>query len=312
VSYKIRFARFAAVASLLANSAYCLAAEPSTVSPATPDAAGQLEEIIVTAQKRQSPLQHTPVAITSVSSKELADQVIQQAQDLNNVVPGLQIYPILNSLQVSVRGLGATFLDPRGDPTVATSLDGLYFAKPIPNGTALFDLDRIEVLKGPQGTLYGRNAAVGALNLVTNLPVVGQYGGELQMDVGNLGLIGTQGVANLPISGDAAMRISFKTISRDGYIDHYYDDADSKALRVSAIWHATEELDIFAEANYAKIGGHGSTPLSWPCAGYPTRSPYPRHVRSLMLAARYPSLALKNPCRAIFNCTWTTTWGGPR
>ena len=137
---------------------------------ATPAPDQELTEVVVTAEKRPADLEHTPIAMSVVGTAELQSRHLDSLTDLNGVVPGVQIYPVLNSTQVSVRGLGSTFLDPRAQPGVASSLDGLYFAQPTSNGGGFFDIARIEMLKGPQGTLEGRNAAASAINVITNRP----------------------------------------------------------------------------------------------------------------------------------------------
>ena len=136
----------------------------------------ELTEIVVTAEKRPADLEHTPIAMSVVGTGELQSRHLDNLTDLNGAVPGVQIYPVLNSTQISVRGLGSTFLDPRGQPGVASSLDGLYFAQPTSNGGGFFDIARIEILKGPQGTLEGRSAAAGAINVITNRPDVDKIG----------------------------------------------------------------------------------------------------------------------------------------
>ena len=122
----------------------------SSSTKATPAPDQELTEIVVTAEKRPADLQHTAIAMSVVGTAEIQSRHLDNLTDLNGVVPGVQIYPVLNSTQVSVRGLGSTFLDPRAQPGIASSLDGLYFAQPTSNGGGFFDIARIEVLKGPR------------------------------------------------------------------------------------------------------------------------------------------------------------------
>ena len=237
-------------------------------SPKATSASDQeLTEIVVTAEKRPADLQNTPIAMSVVGAAELQSRHLISLTDLNGVVPGVQIYPVLNSTQVSIRGLGSTFLDPRAQAGVASSLDGLYFAQPTSNGGGFFDLARIEVLKGPQGTLEGRNAAAGAISVITNRPDVGHFETSAAVTAGNYGLLSTEGMINIPVNEKLAFRAAFQTVDRDGYVGHFYNDAKNVYGRVEALWTPLDRLTIFNELNYNHAGGKGVAPEYYPYAG---------------------------------------------
>jgi iron complex outermembrane receptor protein len=236
-------------------------------SKATTAPEEQLTEIVVTAQKRTTDLEHTPIAMSVVGAADLQSRHLEGLTDLNGVVPGVQIYPLINSTQISIRGLGSTFLDPRAQAAVASSLDGLYFAQPTSNGGGFFDIARIEILKGPQGTLEGRNAAAGAISVITNRPDVENFATSAAVTTGNYGLWTTEGMINIPLNDKLAVRAAFQTVDRKGYIGHIYNDAKDDYGRVEALWTPLDRLTIFNEINYNHVGGYGTAPEYHPFAG---------------------------------------------
>ena len=260
--------------SAQANAQTALAPASSQPTVSGDSSTSAIADIVVTAEKRSSTVQKTAIAITTVGKEVLDQRHVVDVEDLNDLVPGVQFYPIGNIVQVAVRGLGSTFFDPRGDSAVSSSIDGLYFARPIPNGGLFYDLARVEVLKGPQGTLYGRNAGVGAVNLVTNRPTA-NFGAAASVSVGNYGTVDSTGMINLPITDTLQVRGAFRTANHDGYLGGYYDDADARAGRVSVLWKPTAKLTVFGEINVSHEGGHGNLPASYPCAG---ATPYSLYV----------------------------------
>jgi iron complex outermembrane receptor protein len=242
------------------------AAQQPTAAAAQQPAEPQLAEVVVTAEKRANNVQRTSLAMTVLGADELKIKKVNDPRDLNSLVPGVQIYPIQSAIQVSVRGIGSTFLDPRGDGAASQSLDGLYFAKPSSNGGGFYDIARVEVLKGPQGTLYGRNAAAGAVNVITNRPV-NDYQAMLEVGAGDYGLIETQGMVNVPVNQQLALRAAFQTLNHDGYVGNSYYDANNVGARLEAQWTPTDKLSVFAEGNYTHNGGHGTTATYYPFAG---------------------------------------------
>jgi len=130
----------------------------------------QIEEIVVTAQKREENLQRVPIAVSAVTSTMLSSHGITSVQDLGQAVPGLIVVPQLNSFSPIIRGIGQSNLAPGSDPGVATYVDGVYYSSPSGSALGLGDVSRVEVLRGPQGTLFGRNANGGVVNIVTSDP----------------------------------------------------------------------------------------------------------------------------------------------
>ena len=169
----------AALAPVHAWGAESVAAPPTARPTESQANVVSVQEVVVTAEKRESTVQRTAATVSVVNSTVLMRQQIVDLKDLNAVLPNVQIVPVVNSLQITIRGIGSDFIDPRADPGTAASLNGLYFDRPLPNGFAFLDVSRVEVLAGPQG----RAALVGSFTgtvdfggglLVSHAPGVGE------------------------------------------------------------------------------------------------------------------------------------------
>ena len=229
-------------------------------------ASPQVAEVVVTAEKRVSTAQRTAAAINVLDSGTFARQQIVELKDLNSVLPDASVAAVGNSYQISIRGIGSNFIDPRADPGVAASINGLFLDRPLPSGFAFLDMARVEDLNGPQGTLYGRNAAAGAINVISNQPV-DHYEGLIRVIGGNYNDNEVTAVVNIPLGDTLAVRAAYERDRRDGYIGDYYDDLHSDSSRLSAKWTPTSKLTIYAEGDYLQTGGHGASGESYPCAG---------------------------------------------
>src|ERR1700730_10674798 len=152
-------------------------AEPE--ASASANEAGGLEEVLVTAQRREESAQSVGIAMSVLSGESLADKSISYINDLQNAVPSLQVEPAFGSGQPQFRLRGVGFIDYTSNNTspVGVSLDGVAFALPIQTQGQLFDIDRVEVLRGPQGTLYGRNTTGGQINFISNRPTADTHAG---------------------------------------------------------------------------------------------------------------------------------------
>ena len=164
-----------------------------------------LEEIVVTAQKRAESAQDVPIAITAFDSAALDRNQIENADDLANFVPNLQFGNFSSTATAAIRGIGHTNTTAGGDPGVALHLDGVYIGRPIGTVFRFWDLERMEVLRGPQGTLYGRNTTGGSINFITRRPTE-EFGGNIDASYGEFNHYQLRGVVNLPISDNAASR----------------------------------------------------------------------------------------------------------
>ena len=185
-----------------------LAADVSLASGSAPTDDAGLVEIVVTAERREESLQKTSVALQVLSAQELQNAGVVQMQDLSTIVPGLQIGQGGAATQIYIRGVGDLGTTPITNPAVATNLDGVYVARPQAVDGHFFDIARVEVLKGPQGTLYGRNASGGAINIITTRPSLEGFGGYGDVEFGNYSEVLAEGAVNLPLSSEIALRIS--------------------------------------------------------------------------------------------------------
>ena len=212
-----------AVLALAASSgahAQTTAANPPAPTVVTD---GPIAEVFVTATKRSTSLQRTPVAVTALNAAALDDAHVQTIQDVVNLVPGFQATGQGDHgvITMTLRGVGNDSAKTEyADPEVATFIDGVYSPRPEGASALLFDLDSIEVLRGPQGTLWGRNSSVGAVNMQTAKPVIGSTSGSVEAGIGNYNRLGARGAVNVPLSDTAALRIAFVHEQHDGYVDY--------------------------------------------------------------------------------------------
>ena len=198
----------------------------------------QIEEVLVTAEKRQASVQDTSISITAFEGEFLADFGIRNQEDLANFIPATTIQPY----DMAVRGIGRSFRALGGDPGIATYFDGVYsedFGIASTEG-GLYDIERIEVLRGPQGTLYGRNAVGGAINFISNSPT-DEFEGEIKTNVGTRGLFEMYGLVSGPIiDGVLNARATGIKRERDGY---YEDDGFTAA-------GSNQDVGNYGDENY--------------------------------------------------------------
>jgi iron complex outermembrane receptor protein len=209
------------------------------------DASDSLQEVIVTAQKREEPLSKIPIAVSAVSPQELATAGVQAVEDLTTRVPDLEIGNnnfLGNAVVLTIRGLTSNYFDYLGDPAVSTYVDGVYVARTEGLSTGFFDLERVEVLRGPQGTLYGRNTIAGAVNVITASPK-DEFDAAAEVSAGNYNDIQTRAMVNVPVTDEFSVRLSTMTHRNDGYFNtegstaRNYGVADDFGGRLSALFH---------------------------------------------------------------------------
>ncbi|MDY0005271.1 MAG: TonB-dependent receptor [Spongiibacteraceae bacterium] len=185
---------------------------------------GTLEEVVVTAQKREQSLQETPIAITAFNSRDLQQKGIENLTDLGTFAPNVKIASLpSNTAKAAIAIRGSVTSNPAitWEPTVGMYLDGVYIAKFSGNVFKIVELERIEVLRGPQGTLYGKNTIGGAINMITKKPT-GELGGTVRAGFGNFGQWEAYGSLDLPALqlgglGELKAKLSYVTEERDGF-----------------------------------------------------------------------------------------------
>jgi len=199
-----------------------LAVSTSLLAISAP-AFAQLDEIIVTAQKKEENLQDVPIAIAAFDIEALETNRIEGLEDIGRIAPGVTITPNsadANGVQVNIRGIG--ILDPQvgQDARVAIYQDGVYLGKTQGLAFDMPDLARIEVLKGPQGTLYGRNSVGGAINLISAKPNADELTGRIKAEYGNFNHIKGSAAVNIPMGDSAGFRLAGSYLTRDGWVEN--------------------------------------------------------------------------------------------
>jgi iron complex outermembrane receptor protein len=219
------FALIAGAASAHAQGAAAPAAVAAASAPggrAVPDD-GTLQQVVVTATKRATTLEDTPLAVTSLNAQTLDDQHVQTIADLTHLVPSFQATTQGDHgvITLTLRGIGNDSAKTEyADPEVGMFVDGIYAPRAEGAAALLFDMENIEVLRGPQGTLWGRNSTVGAVNMQTAKPELGQLFGSVQGGLGNYDRYGMRAAFNVPLSDTLAMRAAFVHEQHDGYVSY--------------------------------------------------------------------------------------------
>lgn len=248
-----------ALASHAAFAATDAAAQADAAAPADAEAAsgtnGGLEEIVVTATKRETNLQKTPIAMTAISPEVIKDRHIQSLIDLaDGSIPSLRVATFearQSALTVGIRGMVPFDQNQTArDTPVGVYVDGVYLGRSQGLNAGLFDVERIEVLRGPQGTLFGRNTEGGALSIVTAQPT-GEFGGRVTAGVGNYGSYETQAHINLPEFANIAIKL-------DGIIDHQ-DPTVKDPLAGSVGWNYKNDVGGRASAKWTPFDGFTAT-----------------------------------------------------
>lgn len=245
----------AAVACALAASA--AHAQGAAPRPVVANSGETLEEVVVTAEKRSENLQALPQTVTAVSGDALLKQGVKDITDLSRVAPEVNVATgQLNN--VSVRGVRSNSSGPTLDSANAIYVDGNYNARFTSLNGLFFDIERIEVLDGPQGTLYGRNSAGGAINIISAKPKQ-EFGGYGSVEVGTYHSLQFNGALNLPLTDTLAARFAYMRNSRTGYFtDSGQDALDIQGGRAELLWKPTANDSLLITAQESVLGGHGS------------------------------------------------------
>jgi iron complex outermembrane receptor protein len=262
-----RMAYLCATAAILAFPAHAIAQSAgSQESPADDQNVG-LEDIIVTATRSETSLQDTPIAITAFSSKSLEEKSMRSLQDVATSTPNLSLVGRAGTGgaggSIAIRGIGVDAVD--SSAAVGTYIDEVYFGSTRGNILGLLDVNRIEVLRGPQGTLFGRNTIAGAIQYVTMDPSTQEIGGYLSGALGNFKRKDIEAAINVPLSDTLAIRVAGKYNDRDGYVYDRFAKInrggdESVGARIKLRWMPTERLTIDLKGEYVdtKTNGHAT------------------------------------------------------
>lgn len=256
-------------ASLAAVIGAPVAAIAQTAPPTQPEApvSNVLDEITVSAQRRDQNKQDVPVTVTVLGGQLIEQARIQSVQDVVAHTPGLQFdaYPA-SEPRLSVRGVSSSDRGAAGDPSSAVFVDEIYYGRPAAINFESFDLQRIEVLKGPQGTLFGRNVVGGAVNIVTNRPDLDHFDAAVEGSLGNFDSRDLSAFVNVPLAdGKAGLRLGAGLHTHDGYVDRIVDgvkagevdDRDSRSGRAQLRVEPVASFSLNLTADYARDRNKG-------------------------------------------------------
>ena len=218
-----------------------------------------LAEIVVTAQRKVESSQKAAVPLDVVQGSTLLAAGATQLDRLNQIAPALSIEPTSTGNLIFLRGVGNFTVVTTSDPAIAFNYDGVYIGRPTSSTGMFYDLDRVEILKGPQGILYGRNATGGAINVLPVQPKFDGFSGYASASFGSKKRINAEGAINLPVGERTALRISAATASHDGYLRDGTTDEKTNAARIQLKTELTSALTLRVAADYAHNGGVGNS-----------------------------------------------------
>jgi iron complex outermembrane recepter protein len=239
----------------------------SALPAAAQDQTGQtIETITVTAQKRAQNILDVPINVTAVSAEEIREARIETSTDLMSQVPNLDVKDNIAGAQqiVTIRGVGLDDFSSTNNSTVGIYIDDIYLTSFAEQDFNFFDLDHIEVLKGPQATLYGRNATAGAINIISAKPEFDDLSGNISAGYGNYQTFQSDGAINVPVTNNFALRFAGETIQQGrGYwfsrtLDTDLGRQDIYLGRAQALWHPISSITVLlkleGEHNHSQIG----------------------------------------------------------
>ena len=245
-------------ASMLAFSSPASAQQADDTANGVDDTTNGLEDIVVMGEKRETRLQSAPIAITAVSGDLLQQRNIVQLNDISGYVPGLNVAKSGGAERIiTIRGIGyETAQNPNTQPGVAFHIDGVYVAHVAALAQDLLDVDRLEVLRGPQGTVFGVTSTGGAINVITNKPVIGEESGTASLSYGNYNYVKGNATVNIPVTDTIAARAAIQYFRRDGYgysiatpgrAKYDLDDANNIGGRLALKWEPNSDFSALLE-----------------------------------------------------------------
>lgn len=232
----------------------------------TADSRYELDDVTVTVERRSQSLQDVSSLVQSFTEDDLKiSGVGSELRNLQAVVPGLNIANQEGNVEIFIRGVGTSNNTELGDPSAATHINGVYLPRPRGLGAMFYDLERVEVLKGPQGTLRGRNAVAGTLNIITKKPELYDMSGFAEVGFGNYDSTHLEGAWNVPVGDTFAFRVAGFAEMNDSTFDNAGNaqhlraagEEDEKAVRLSALWQPTDQFELFYMGDYLEEGGTG-------------------------------------------------------
>ena len=241
-------------------------------------------EIIVTVERRAQSLQDYAGTAAAISGEELKLLGVQDITDIDGRIPGLSIANNQGNIEVYIRGVGSSNNTELGDPAAATHLNDVYLPRPAGVGAGFFDIERVEVNIGPQGTLRGRNATAGSVNIIPWKPWLGNWDAMLEVGVGNYDERTIEGMVNVPIGETAALRVAAYKSEHDSYLESVTpcsdelgldvptceaegvgvaEAADDSGIRATLLWEPTDRLAVTLTGDILKQEGSGYSGVNY-------------------------------------------------
>ncbi|WP_019528258.1 TonB-dependent receptor [Dasania marina] len=292
-----------------------------------------LEEVLVTAEKRQQSLQDIPISIATMGADKLERFNIDELEDFSAKVPNVVIneyFGIATTFRSFIRGVGAVTVEVTQDPAVALYVDGIYVGSSFGGSFESADLERVEILRGPQGALYGRNATGGAINLISKKPQLDNFSFHQTLSGGNYNRLKSHTAVNIPLGDKAAIKLGYLMSERDGVVENTglgedYGVEDRTAARLALRVEPSDDLviDFSAERNtiedttrysqvlsgYAEPLAGTGVPISIPLAPFVTADIlYPDPITGDRLDKGYSAFPVEADDNEILGSSLTLTW----
>ena len=274
------------------------------------DSSASFGDIVVTAQKRAESIQDTPLSISALGADALATRNIADITNIGSIAPNLNVNSPNGNTHISIRGIGAENTQPGFEASVAFHLDGVYISRPSSTADGLYDIDRIEIVRGPQGTLYGRNATGGAVNVITAGPT-DTLDGFGKVTVGNYGLVQTEGAVGGPLADGISARIAFQTVDRSGWgtsgikgnNETSINDRKTRAVRAKIKLEPSDVFSLLLAADYFWENDNGGL-MNWIRRGNNGRP-----LVGTELGGTVAANTLRDTTSDLPPRTWKENWG---
>lgn len=215
-----------------------------------------LDEVVVTADKSPEDLQKTSISVTAISGDHIQDYGLVSADEALKEIPNLVVQGAARGSAIAIRGIGSDLPPGMGESSVSTNYNGVYNFRAEAGTLGYYDLERVEVLRGPQGTLYGRNATAGVVNVITKDPSE-LFEGYVSLEHGQYDLLRQEAAVNAPINDNWATRVSFVNIDRAGFLSNGAQDAVGSSGRVKLRYKPGDTFKAVLSSEYTKLGGRG-------------------------------------------------------
>lgn len=246
--------------ALIATAAYgqTQAPAPSAASHVAADSSGEIQDIIVTASRQEQTLQKVSAAVIVLDGASLKTQALTNVGQIFSNLPSVQATGQPGGFSIDVRGLGGDLPAGSTQGSVALVFDGVYNINSQSSMVGFFDVNRVEVLPGPQSTRFGPDADGGVVNVITNDPTLDRFSGAASLTAGNYGLVRGELAVNLPISDTLALRVAGAGVSRGSYFKPAEGDSKAQSFRVKLLYKPSDDFSLKLSYQLDHIGGRGN------------------------------------------------------